>query len=812
MNNFFETIYASAPPDGIVEFSVGGVLPKHRTYRTVLGVMQDPDEFEGATQTYFGPCLRQRQSLGAKDNFAGTTVAWIDVDDLRRPAPVLPASAVVSSGHGWHLYWTLDKVYTRIDQVEAATQALAKCLGGDSAWDVARLMRVPGTINAKDDNPKPCVLMSTTSQYAYTLKALYASSFIRGDVRDMILTGKAADFTSRSERDWYIIKHLVDVGLEDDDIRIVFDAHACGDKYRENGDKYLVHTLERARKDPPADTADSGIVERGNSYYKKVRGGVARISTFVMEPKLLLEGDDQDWLMCDVRAQGTQHIWPDFVISKAAFTSLHSLSSEISKASWIWLGTDADVRVLLAYLMTKLQTKGMPYARAVSTLGRHTVEGDDRTFYVAENCVLSSDGDIWTEPTTSPIVYVDSRREVPRIQLSLEDPDTAYVSLLCDSLRILNEPDVIWPMIGWFMATPFKPVFERYNFRFPVLNVSGTRGSGKSTLIQHVFQPLMGYKAARAYNADTTYFVTLTLLGSSYTVPVAFTEFRSAETTDFNRFVLLAYDTGRDPRGHANQTTTDYPLIAPFCVDGEDMLDDPAALERIISVQPDVVTVAEGSQAHQAYLQLELMDLTLLARPFYQYAIATDIKYILDQAEEDIYGTFVEQLPTRIRRNLTLCWTGILLFADFLNKTYDVEFLPAEGPEVLRSVLERVYSTRLGRASTAADDFVEAVVNAAARKLSAFPWSFDTGVLWFQLAPAFEYWVGQKVRQRQSALTQRAIRSQLSEMASEYMLEPSVRVIRSKTVLAYGVNLQKAYEAGLDVPQTFGSVQFVVDL
>ena len=68
-------------------------------------------------------------------------------------------SLVVSSGRGWHLYWLLaepvrvfhdDERAGVIRWVEGCNRALAARLGGDSAHDVTRLMRLPGGVNPKN--------------------------------------------------------------------------------------------------------------------------------------------------------------------------------------------------------------------------------------------------------------------------------------------------------------------------------------------------------------------------------------------------------------------------------------------------------------------------------------------------------------------------------------------------------------------------------------------------------------------------------------------------------------------------------------
>lgn len=81
---------------------------------------------------------------------------WADVDwkkgttfgDILRKITLNP-QVIVDSGHGWHLYWHLDKPVPT-DLATGAMRVLAVELGGDIVGDPARIMRIPGTWNHKD--------------------------------------------------------------------------------------------------------------------------------------------------------------------------------------------------------------------------------------------------------------------------------------------------------------------------------------------------------------------------------------------------------------------------------------------------------------------------------------------------------------------------------------------------------------------------------------------------------------------------------------------------------------------------------------
>lgn len=818
--NLFELLFSVAPEgsDGFVEFAVGGVQLGHRKWlprQEAAAYRPAPD----AHTHYFGPALRERPGVLGKENFKCTRVVWVDADTATLPEHVLPPTAIVQSGHGWHLYWVLDRYLSNLSAVERINEVLERTLGADNCHNVDRILRTPGTLNVKDPQlPVSCELINIWPDHIYEPKMLYLSATIPSKVRHKILTGDRRGFHSRSERDWYIVRNLVHLGLDDKSIATIFQYNVCGDKYRdpaENGHRYLERTLERIRatvsvlgRDGTKDTAP--VLNETPDGYVVISGrGERRISTFVLQPKLLLESTDGDAIMVNVTAAGSDYVWEDVIIPISAFANTNALVRFLNKAAWIWLGSDNDTRMLQVHLITQLQEMGLPRSVAVTVVGRHTLPGDPRAFYVTKEAIACSDGSIWP-PSESPVVLMETGREIPHTTLSAEPIDPYILANLAKALPKLNTADTIWPMIGWFMAAPLKIAFEDNGYRFPILNVFGTRGSGKTTTILRVFHPLLGYTEERSYDANTTRFVTLSLLGSTNAVPIAFSEFRVATVSDFVRYILLSYDTGRDPRGRPDQTTVDYPLLAPFSVDGEDMLEDPAALERTIAVRMNPHVIEEGTPCSVAFDELRSLNLTSFAGPYIRYVLTVDLRYLLDEAEQTVWSAFPETLPNRVRKNLVVIWTGILMLSNFMAK-HGVMMLPKTGARILNGALSNVYSTKLGRAPTEADAFSEVIANAAARGTRAFPWILQDHVLWFQLMPAFEYYLTQRVHQRRTALSRQAIRTQLIELQGEYTVDSCVMSITGKKIMAYGIDIEKAHAAGLDVPTDFKTNVFVIE-
>jgi hypothetical protein len=356
-------------------------------------------------------------------------------------------------------------------------------------------------------------------------------------------------------------------------------------------------------------------------------------------------------------------------------------------------------------------------------------------------------------------------------------------------------------MIGWYAATAMKPWLEDNKYRFPILNVVGTKGSGKTTLIQRVFMPAFGQTAPKSYDANTTRFVILALMGSTNAAPIAFSEFRYEAVEKFIRFILLAYDTGHDPRGRSDQTTVDYPLSAPFSVDGEDLVEDPAARERVIVAHLKPAEVSEGSLFYETFKSIQDKTLTTFGGYYIQRCLqcieSGEALNLLKQARAKMFEAVPSKLPDRVRNNHIVAYFGILMFC----AATGIEVPPAS---VMMGSIMSVYDLQSGRSRTLVDSMVEDIVNACSQGTSSFRWEYDkaTNVLYFQLASSHSWWMAGRRRQGRGALERDAIRAQLKEAV--YGVEPKVVA----NTWMYGVSLNKAQEMGLDVPNQLGVAEF----
>lgn len=121
---------------------------------------------------------------GLERHSIGSSVLWVDYDNYATPLEGLnklqsipkPPSMIVNSGNGLHAYWLLDTFATDTDAVKARNLGLIVALNdgkkdgiADSCYDLARILRLPGTYNVKGPQPLPCAIVEYNPDRVYQL-------------------------------------------------------------------------------------------------------------------------------------------------------------------------------------------------------------------------------------------------------------------------------------------------------------------------------------------------------------------------------------------------------------------------------------------------------------------------------------------------------------------------------------------------------------------------------------------------------------------------------------------------------------------
>ncbi len=173
---FLQTLFAQCT-EGYIEFRPIPV-GNDRQWIPVddLRVPQLP----GGKDVYVGVATRHNKK-GTKDDIIEIPAVWIDVDFKKTPEEDVlkrldgftPKPSIrVKSGHGFHLYWVLEKPaeFKAIRQIEDLNRRLADFFDGDKgSSDAAHILRLPGTTNLKYDPPRPVILCFAQTNEFYNL-------------------------------------------------------------------------------------------------------------------------------------------------------------------------------------------------------------------------------------------------------------------------------------------------------------------------------------------------------------------------------------------------------------------------------------------------------------------------------------------------------------------------------------------------------------------------------------------------------------------------------------------------------------------
>lgn len=172
-------------PPVVATYAVDSAPERARALACVLAVPDAHTVAYGAALLHDQPAPGRR---GGSDDTAGIHGFFVDLDAKRFPDLAtclrygqqrvselgLRPTAVVASGHGYHIYFDLQTIWlfsSDADRQSAKSrqQGLAEFFAADSVIDMARAMRLPGTVNDKDPlHPVPCSVVCREPAAVYS--------------------------------------------------------------------------------------------------------------------------------------------------------------------------------------------------------------------------------------------------------------------------------------------------------------------------------------------------------------------------------------------------------------------------------------------------------------------------------------------------------------------------------------------------------------------------------------------------------------------------------------------------------------------
>jgi hypothetical protein len=395
--------------------------------------------------------------------------------------------------------------------------------------------------------------------------------------------------------------------------------------------------LDQAR---PFEAPMPGLITVASRYLRANRDGTPgmQLSDFVLSPTRVLQSTEGA-LSYEVSDGRRTHL-----ILSADLMSKNTMRRWSADRGLTWAGSDTDVALVSSAL--KSASLFVPQEGASDVAGLN------------ESHIVWDGGSIGD----SPVRYVPGASKVS-LDIRVSESAPADHRLLY-AMREMNDHKVTDPILAWAAAAPFRSLLPQ----FPILNVAGTSGSGKTTTVQAIIPTLTGSHIFQTLSSSTPYAVE-SLVNSTNGFPVVFDEYRpGARTATLERLEQLArdaYDGQPSAKSAGGDRWNEIAYIrtdAPIVIAGEQSITETSHAERMILVQ--VRRPGVRSAAHQRALEY--------IRSAAEGGLAFSyLSFVVRQAQEGgrLHYPPVgdSSLPDRVRYNLGVLDLGWRLLNDFLS-------------------------------------------------------------------------------------------------------------------------------------------------
>lgn len=223
-------------------------------------VSRDDRVSASSWNTFFGVCPRTAPGADKASDITTVRCLWVDIDDTMdwksRCENVPQPTFVVLTGGGIQCYW---KLLAAISPSVAVPRLkwLVRETGADHCHDVARVLRLPGTINRKYNPPRHCcVIREFDNVYEFSrfpeVLPLPVSSYQPCTKWDSSVSPRLLDYVEtvaitpvgqRSSKEFALVCYAISTGHHPE---AVWAAVSGVGKFAEKGRAYFDRTWENA--------------------------------------------------------------------------------------------------------------------------------------------------------------------------------------------------------------------------------------------------------------------------------------------------------------------------------------------------------------------------------------------------------------------------------------------------------------------------------------------------------------------------------------------------------------------------------------
>lgn len=261
--------------------------------------------------------------------------------------------------------------------------------------------------------------------------------------------------------------------------------------------------------------------------------------------------------------------------------------------------------------------------------------------------------------------------------------DTPEMREFLDRLFCINKPETVGKIMGWFVAAFLCQTVRHYWQAFPLLQIWGEAGAGKSKtaeLFSHMHYHIA--KPKKISSAGNTFFPMMAAVTQSASIPVIFEELKPRQMAKYQldavqNLMRTNYTGDAIERGGINKDVAQggvvvngYDNVAPIVFLGESVEAQSAIFERCVSA-PLTKQDRFGCSENYDYVHARRHTMGVIGRTLVTSALSANMPAVRDSLEAhlDIFRKRVGQVAfedmNRPWRNYATVITGL----DFLKLT-----------------------------------------------------------------------------------------------------------------------------------------------
>lgn len=425
--------------------------------------------------------------------------------------------------------------------------------------------------------------------------------------------------------------------------------------------------------------AEEGVgiaVQEGKYYRVGANGGATLLATFTVIPKHKVMGPHDDdprievlkGVSCDILLQDGEVV--ERVFTESAWkTKSNFLSTIQGIESAVFFGSDTDVQRLKYTVFAEDRT--IDAVREVSQAGLriHELNGFPLPVYVEPGMSLNKFGTQGTHTLNRDIPLPPHMRS---ILLGEEQISQCETSL--DLLFQINKPEVIGIALGWFCATFLKSHLMHEFMQFPLLNLWGNAGSGKTRtaeMLMWLTGAASDYKPMSMSLPHVTRFPLINYVTTTTTQPRILEEYNKARlrVNDYNyihEILKAAYNQHSVSRGAiggsqsdsvVNAKSIEMQITSPLLYVSEQPVESPPLRQRSVAVGMDSVGRRMGREAWDTLQASHYHRLEVVGKLLCLEAVKTTTAEVREMMEEQVLD--LPDMEERPRYNLQVCMLGL---------------------------------------------------------------------------------------------------------------------------------------------------------